>query len=94
MTVALTQSTLHGTTTLSDLITDNQADFSGNSSKAYLVLYGNPTEDMRTNNGVFRVIGAGANAPFLDTLKYGLGDGGDDWFDGTASSSDELALDN
>ncbi len=94
MTVSLSQSVVHGTTTLSDLITDNQTDFSGYSSKAYLVLYGNPTEEMRTNNGVFRVIGAGANAPFLDTLKYGFGDGGNDWFDGTASSNDELVLDN
>lgn len=69
MTTLLTTPTLHNTTTLEELITDNFADYSGLSSKAYLVLYGNPTEDFRTNNGVFKVIGGGADAPFIELLE-------------------------
>ena len=70
MTTQITTPTLHNTTTLEELITDNGNDYSGLSSKAYLVLYGNPTDDFRLNNGVFKIIGAGANTPLLADLEY------------------------
>tara|TARA_B100000927_G_scaffold291476_1_gene293879 strand:+ start:92 stop:4513 length:4422 start_codon:yes stop_codon:yes gene_type:complete len=66
-----TANILYDTTNLSNLITDNQKDPSGLSSKAYLVLYGDKDQQI-TNNGVFKIIGAGSNSSLLegDLLTY------------------------
>lgn len=49
-----------GQKTLRDYLTNDGADFTGLSSKLYLVIYGDP--DGRDNNGAFQVIGAGTTA--------------------------------
>ena len=67
---------LYGTTTLSDLITDNQTDFSGTHSKAYAVLFGDKDEQI-TNNGVFKVVGMGSNATIISDLIFSVDD--TDW---------------
>ena len=67
---------LYGTTTLSDLITNNQTDFSGLHSKAYAVLFGDKDEQI-TNNGVFKVIGMGSNATIISDLIFSVDD--TDW---------------
>ena len=69
-------SILHGTTTLSDLITNEGLDLSGLSSKAYFVLYGDKSSSI-TNNGVFKVVGAGSVSSFLSTTTYAIS--GDLW---------------
>ncbi len=46
--------------TLRDYLTNDGADYSGLSSKLYLVVYGDPAN--RDNNGAFQVIGAGTIA--------------------------------
>jgi hypothetical protein len=46
-----------GQKTLRDYLTNDGADYSGLSSKLYLVVYGDPVN--RDNNGAFQVIGAG-----------------------------------
>ena len=46
--------------TLRDYLTNDGADYSGLSSKLYLVVYGDPNN--RDNNGAFQVIGAGTVA--------------------------------
>ena len=46
--------------TLRDYLTNDGQDFTGMSSKLYLVIYGDPTS--RDNNGAFQVIGAGTDA--------------------------------
>jgi len=45
--------------TLRDYLTNDGQDFTGASSKLYLVIYGDPTS--RDNNGAFQVIGAGTS---------------------------------
>lgn len=49
-----------GQKTLRDYLTNDGADYTGLSSRLYLVLYGDP--DNRDNNGAFQVIGAGTAA--------------------------------
>jgi hypothetical protein len=44
---------------LRDYLTDNGRDFTGNSSRLYLVVYGDRSS--RDNNGAFRVVGAGTS---------------------------------
>jgi len=55
---AVTESLLHGTRTLFDMLTNGGQDRSGASSEVYIVLTGDITNPT-VNNGVFRVIGAG-----------------------------------
>ena len=57
--------------TLRDYLTNDGQDFTGMSSKLYLVIYGDPTS--RDNNGAFQVIGAGtssaqSNNPFTQNV--------------------------
>lgn len=55
---------LNGTRTLYDMLTAGGTDLSGNSSEVYLVLWGDDTAPNVTNNGAFRVVGAGATAGY------------------------------
>ena len=58
----ITNSVLQGRRTLYDLLTRGGSNRDGGSSEVYLVLYGDTTN--ATNNGVVRVIGAGATAGY------------------------------
>ncbi len=52
----------HGLRTLYGMLTGGGQDFTGGSSEVYVVLYGD--KDSQTNNGAFRVIGAGKDAKY------------------------------
>jgi hypothetical protein len=56
-TVGVTETLLHGTRTLFDMLTNGGTDLTGSSSELYLVLTGDTTN--AANNGVWRVIGCG-----------------------------------
>jgi len=58
----ITRPLLRGTKTLHDMLTGGGKDTSGNSSQVYIVLYGD--KDSTQNNGLFRVVGAGATAGY------------------------------
>lgn len=58
---------LNSTTTLSNLITDSNVYPSGFYSKAYLVAFGDTT--VSTNNGCFKIIGAGDITPINSSLN-------------------------
>lgn len=51
---------LSGTRTLRDMLTDGGKDPSGESSEAYLILFGDANNPV--NNGVFKIVGAGTAA--------------------------------
>ena len=57
---ALSQPLIHGTRTLWSMITADGRDVTGASSELFVVIRGDTTNP--TNNGVWRVIGAGTNA--------------------------------
>lgn len=57
---------LGGRTNLRKLITAGGTDFSGRSSEAYLVVYGNQTFEQ--NNGVYRIIGAGSEGNYSEVI--------------------------
>lgn len=60
----VTQSVLRGQRTLYSMLTQDGRDSTGNSSEVYLVVWGDDTNQF--NNGVFKVIGAGATAGYTD----------------------------
>lgn len=61
---------LHGTTTLRNLITKNGDDLTGYSSEAYLVIHGDTDAGATfTNNGVFKIISVGADSDYLPILE-------------------------
>ena len=83
---------LRGSRTLWGMITDNGNDITGFSSEVYLVAHGDP--DNRTNNGVFKVIGAGtagytvnnaANSTSVLLFALNADINGADWGTGTNS---------
>lgn len=49
----------HGERTLYDMLTNYGADSTGASSEIYVVLYGDTDTNAKSNNGAFRVVGAG-----------------------------------
>lgn len=55
----VTKPVLQGTRTLYGMLTNNGRDRTGASSEIYLVIWGDDTTAPLTNNGVFRVVGAG-----------------------------------